>query len=732
MTRKTKLLKQVSVGCLTLLLTGAPNALAVVTATTQANDVPGQSVIDPESDISEQTTSPDSATSDLVPTPEPDTSDQPLVPESDTHEQPASSQEPLPSNANLPKPQMPQPVKSEVKRTTTSQKKVNPDIPTVSAEKDKSTPSITRTLRGANPKDGTPGLVYNKDYTEVTGYEGEETDVVIPEGVTSISMFAFDLKEGRVRLTSVKFPSSLTSIGYRAFYYNQLTSVMLPSSLTSIGKYAFSGNQLSSVTLPNSLTSIEDWAFSGNQLSSVTLPNSLTSIGEGAFCTNQLSSVTLPDSLTSIGRTAFSYNQLSSVTLPSSLTSIGEDAFCYNQLTSVMLPSSLTSIGKYAFEGNQLTSITVPDSVTEVSDYIVARQSVMMSRVRRTSYTASELGISTHYKTDKLAKLTSQTKGATIDGDSVKLDPNFTGSEFIVKWSAWDNRHTGTLTVKLIDAVGGKITYLDEVGKPLLADKDISSMVTGTFDWMAPEPISDYTVDLERSQILTLSDTGLQTTSLKDKLLLTQTTTPEELIDYLKQQPIAPGTQSVELRYVYTKNPAKKGQVTVKYMDTEGRAVAEDKVLSNIVGTFYITESLEIDGYTLKTIYGKSAGEYTLEPQVVTYVYTKVDKQPVIPTPDNKQPDNKQPDNKTPDSKQADKKDLSDEKTPAKQTDKKKSSDEKLPAKQTRQPTKANQLPKTGESQKSNPVQVLVGIVSVLVSLSLLGLGRKRKHSSNR
>lgn len=622
MTRKTKLLKQVSVGCLTLLLTGAPNALAVVTATTQADDVPGQSVIDPESDISEQTTSPDSATSDLVPTPEPDTSDQPLVPESDTHEQPASSQEPLPSNANLPKPQMPQPVKSEVKRTTASQKKVNPDIPTVSAEKDKSTPSITRTLRGANPKDGTPGLVYNKDYTEVTGYEGEETDVVIPEGVTSISMFAFDLKEGRVRLTSVKFPSSLTSIGYRAFYYNQLTSVMLPSSLTSIGKYAF--------------------------------------------------------------------------------------------------------------EGNQLTSITVPDSVTEVSDYIVARQSVMMSRVRRTSYTASELGISTHYKTDKLAKLTSQTKGATIDGDSVKLDPNFTGSEFIVKWSAWDNRHTGTLTVKLIDAVGGKITYLDEVGKPLLADKDISSMVTGTFDWMAPEPISDYTVDLERSQILTLSDTGLQTTSLKDKLLLTQTTTPEELIDYLKQQPIAPGTQSVELRYVYTKNPAKKGQVTVKYMDTEGRAVAEDKVLSNIVGTFYITESLEIDGYTLKTIYGKSAGEYTLEPQVVTYVYTKADKQPVIPTPDNKQPDNKQPDNKTPDSKQADKKDLSDEKTPAKQTDKKKSSDEKLPAKQTRQPTKANQLPKTGESQKSNLVQVLVGIVSVLVSLSLLGLGRKRKHSSNR
>ena len=832
MTRKTKLLKQVSVGCLTLLLSGAPNAFAVVTATAQADDIPGQSVIEPERDIPELTASPDSATSDPVPIPESDTSDQPLAPDSDTHEQPASSQAPLSSNAKLPKPQMPQPVKSEVKATTTSQKKVNPDTPTVSAEKEKSMSSPTGTLRGANPKDGTPGLVYNKDYTEVIEYTGKETDIVIPEGVISIGKSAFSnkhlssvtlpssltsIKEAAFhsnQLSGVMLPSSLTNIGPYAFYSNQLSGVTLSASLTSIGKYAFYDNELSSVTLPASLTSIEFYAFARNKLSSVTFSDSVTSIGDGAFRDNQLTSVTLPSSLTSIGSYVFLDNQLTSVTLPASLTSIGDGTFWKNQLTSVTLPASLTSIGYAAFYGNKLTSIkfssslisigveafrgnqltsvtlpdslkridnsafyqnkltsiTVPDSVPNIGATVAAWQSAIISRVRRASYTASELGISTHYKTDKPAKLTSQTKGVTVDGDSVKLDPNFTDDEFIVLWSAWDKKHTGTLTVKLVDAVEGKITYLDDAGKPLLADRDVSSMVTGTFDWMAPESISDYTVDLDRSQILTLSDTGLQTTSLKDKLLLTQTTTLAELIDYLKQQPIAPRTQSVELRYVYTKNPAKKGQVTVKYMDTEGRAVAEDKVLSDIVGTSYITERIEIDGYTLKTINGKSTGEYTLDPQVVTYVYTKVDKQPVIPTPDSKQPDektpdskqpddkvpdNKIPDNKVPDNKTPDNADAAN-KTPNKQKpentqvgdqssqnnsqanqqlDKQTSRDQKLLAKQNRHTTKeatANQLPKTGESQKSTLVQVLVGAVIVLLSMSLIGLDRKRKHSGNR
>ena len=64
----------------------------------------------------------------------------------------------------------------------------------------------------------------------------DEPHVVIPEGVEIIGEGAF---LGYSRLTSVEFPSTLTSIGRYAFYESGLTSVELPSSLNSIGREAF-------------------------------------------------------------------------------------------------------------------------------------------------------------------------------------------------------------------------------------------------------------------------------------------------------------------------------------------------------------------------------------------------------------------------------------------------------------------------------------------------------------
>ena len=86
------------------------------------------------------------------------------------------------------------------------------------------------------------------------------TDLIIPDGVTSIGYFAF---EGCTSLTSVTIPESVTSIGSVAFYgCSSLTTVDIPNSITYIGATAFYGcASLQSITIPDSVKHIEEGAF---------------------------------------------------------------------------------------------------------------------------------------------------------------------------------------------------------------------------------------------------------------------------------------------------------------------------------------------------------------------------------------------------------------------------------------------------------------------------------------
>ena len=90
----------------------------------------------------------------------------------------------------------------------------------------------------------------------------------------------------------------------------EATEVVIPDGVTSIKKYTFRGcTSLTSITIPDSVTSIRDNAFEGcTSLTSVTIPDSVISIGEDAFrsCTS-LTSITIPVSVTWIGEWAFSF-----------------------------------------------------------------------------------------------------------------------------------------------------------------------------------------------------------------------------------------------------------------------------------------------------------------------------------------------------------------------------------------------------------------------------------------
>lgn len=99
----------------------------------------------------------------------------------------------------------------------------------------------------------------------ITGYTGDETELVIPgeidgKGVTSIGDSAF---RDCSSLTSIKIPAGVTSIGDFAFEYCYgLTSIEIPAGVTSIGVSAFEEcESLTSIEIPAGVTSIGHDAF---------------------------------------------------------------------------------------------------------------------------------------------------------------------------------------------------------------------------------------------------------------------------------------------------------------------------------------------------------------------------------------------------------------------------------------------------------------------------------------
>ncbi|MED9970071.1 MAG: leucine-rich repeat domain-containing protein [Ruminococcus sp.] len=246
-------------------------------------------------------------------------------------------------------------------------------------------------------------------YEEIEDPNEGNYEVISYDFTSNPLYYAHNLYLNNQLVTDLVIPSSVTSIGDRAFYNcTGLTSITIPDSVTSIGINAFFGcTGLTSVTIGNSVTSIGDYAFSEcTKLTSITIPDSVTSIGYAAFyrCTGltifgssgsyairyaknnnikyQPLDGTLGDctwtldddgTLTISGNGAiadFGSNStlpwgkgIKSVVIEEGITSIGSYAF-YNctGLTNVTIPGSVTSIGKSAFSGcTGLTGVYIKD-----------------------------------------------------------------------------------------------------------------------------------------------------------------------------------------------------------------------------------------------------------------------------------------------------------------------------------------------------------------------------------
>ena len=107
------------------------------------------------------------------------------------------------------------------------------------------------------------GTMYSYDSSESlpwTEYRDEITEVIIEDGVTSITDYAF---HQCVNLVSITIPDSVTSIGEMAFNScNSLEAVTIPDGVSEIEKFTFMNCwALTEITIPDNVTSIDSMAF---------------------------------------------------------------------------------------------------------------------------------------------------------------------------------------------------------------------------------------------------------------------------------------------------------------------------------------------------------------------------------------------------------------------------------------------------------------------------------------
>ena len=192
-------------------------------------------------------------------------------------------------------------------------------------------------------------------------YNGTDTEIIIPDDVTSIGEWAF----GNYQI----FKSG--ALGPNNPHSKFITSIIIPDSVEILGGYVFDvfyGCQsLTAITVGennSNYLSIDGVLFSKDKTelikypiakseTSYDIPNGVIYIARDAFydCKN-LTNINFPDGLKEIGDYAFEHcESLTSVVLPDSVKSIGYLVFngC-NSLISIVM-NNVTIIGYGAFHG---------------------------------------------------------------------------------------------------------------------------------------------------------------------------------------------------------------------------------------------------------------------------------------------------------------------------------------------------------------------------------------------
>ncbi len=179
-----------------------------------------------------------------------------------------------------------------------------------------------------------------------------ETEVILSEGITTISQKAFD--SCREKITRLVVSEGVVTIEAGACCsMTALRELVLPETLTTIQARAFEGcTEIKEIHLPDSVKEIGWNAFSDcANLETLRLAEGLEKLPTCIARCDQLRTIKIPDSVKHIGQWAFLASCMEEIVLPESVEWFGDEAFfrCA-QLKRISLPSAVEWMGIAMFK----------------------------------------------------------------------------------------------------------------------------------------------------------------------------------------------------------------------------------------------------------------------------------------------------------------------------------------------------------------------------------------------
>ena len=297
------------------------------------------------------------------------------------------------------------------------------------------------------------------------------TKVIIPEGVETISSYAFSKLTA---LEEVVFPSTLKYIEYGAFAgCNNLKKLTFSgeNNIVTINQFAFEGcNLTGTLDLPSAYV-VSDRAFAGNaNLEIVNLPETLMTIGASAFagCAG-LKEVNISADKVKFGEYAFTgCTSLTKFELKTSVVPVGMFYGCKN-LVDVTIGKDVNAIYEYAFRDTGVSEFKIAEGNTAFqvknADYILSADGQTLIAVAPsvlTTFDSSKVGG---------ANITAVGRGAfshnsrlsTIELENVTYVDAYAFAVEVPTYDSYGNL-AGVKPGRLSSVKLGRLTYIGEYG----------------------------------------------------------------------------------------------------------------------------------------------------------------------------------------------------------------------------------------------------------------------------